>query len=100
MQVSVAYAEPGQRAWLNIDVPEDSTVRDAIERSGILERFPHIDLKRQKIGVYGKFVKLNAPLNEGDRIEIYRPITVDPKTVPQRKIGGSDDEDDDDDDDD
>ncbi|MEZ5582832.1 MAG: RnfH family protein [Candidatus Competibacteraceae bacterium] len=99
MQVSVAYAEAGQQIWLFVDVPENSTVHDAIERSGILERFPHIDLKRQKIGIYGKFVKQNTPLNEGDRVEIYRPITVDPKTVPQRKIAGSDDDDDDDDDD-
>lgn len=100
MQVSVAYSENGQQpVWLFVEVPKDSTVRDAIERSGMLERFPQIDLEQQKVGVYGKFVKLNAPLNEGDRIEIYRPITVDPKTVPQRKIAGSDDDGDDDDDD-
>jgi putative ubiquitin-RnfH superfamily antitoxin RatB of RatAB toxin-antitoxin module len=97
LQVSVAYSEAGQRAWLFVDVPEGSTVRDAITRSGMLERFPQIDLEQQKVGVYGKLVKLNAPLNEGDRVEIYRPITVDPKTVPQRKIAGADDDDDDDD---
>jgi putative ubiquitin-RnfH superfamily antitoxin RatB of RatAB toxin-antitoxin module len=49
------------------------------------------------VGVFGKITKLTAPLADGDRVEIYRPITVDPKTVPQRKIALLDDDDDDDD---
>lgn len=95
MQVSVAYVEPGQPFWLNVEVPEGSTAQQAIERSGILARCPQLNLKKQKIGIYGKIAKLTAPLEEGDRVEIYRPITVDPKTVPQRKIAAPDDDDDD-----
>lgn len=96
MQVSVAYAEPGQHLWLPVDVPEGSTVQQAIESSGVLTRCPHLNLKKQRIGVFGKITKLTAPLEAGDRVEIYRPITVDPKTIPQRKIALDDDEDDDD----
>jgi len=79
-----------------MDVPEDSSVEQAILRSGILKRFPEIDLATQKVGIFGKLVKLDAPVKEGDRIEIYRPIIADPKTVRRRRIGDDDDEDDDD----
>ncbi len=87
MQISVAYSEPNQQIWLNIEVPESTTVQDAIERSGILRQFPHIDLDSQKVGVFGKLAKLDAPLKPGDRVEIYRPIIADPATVPRRDTG-------------
>jgi putative ubiquitin-RnfH superfamily antitoxin RatB of RatAB toxin-antitoxin module len=84
MQIGVAYSEPGQQIWLNIEVPDESSVNEAIERSGILKQFPHIDLSSQRVGVFGKLVKLDAKLKPGDRVEIYRPIIADPETVPRR----------------
>lgn len=84
MQIGVAYSEPGQQIWLNIEVPDDSTVADGIERSGLLKQFPQIDLTTQKVGVFGRLVKLETALKPGDRIEIYRPIIADPATVPRR----------------
>lgn len=84
MQIGVAYSEHTQQIWMNIEVPEEATVNDAIEKSGILKMFPHIDLEAQKVGVFGKVVKLQAGLKAGDRVEIYRPITCDPQTVPRR----------------
>lgn len=87
MQIGVAYSEPNQQVWLNIEVPETTTVKEAIERSGILKQFPHIDLDSQKVGVFGKLAKLDAPLKPGDRVEIYRPIIADPATVPRRDMG-------------
>jgi len=92
MQVGVAYSEPGRQTWVTIDVPDEATVRDAIEHSGILRQFPHIDLATQKIGVFSRLVKLDAPLRAGDRIEIYRPITCDPQTVPRRDLAESDED--------
>jgi putative ubiquitin-RnfH superfamily antitoxin RatB of RatAB toxin-antitoxin module len=86
MQIGVAYSEPGQQVWLNIEVPDDSTVREAIELSSILKQFPHIDLTVQKVGVFGRLVKLEAGLKPGDRVEIYRGIVADPETVPRRDI--------------
>jgi uncharacterized protein len=91
MQIGVAYSEPSQQIWLNIEVPEGTSVRDAIERSGILRQFPHIDLELQKVGVFGRLVKLDAALKPGDRVEIYRAITCDPQTVPRRDGFGEED---------
>jgi uncharacterized protein len=92
MQVGVAYSEPAQQVWLTIEVPEGSTVKDAIERSGVLKQFPHIDLAKQKVGVFSKVVKLDTALRAGDRVEIYRAITCDPQTVPRRDFGESADD--------
>ncbi|MDW8323064.1 MAG: RnfH family protein [Burkholderiales bacterium] len=93
MQIAVAYSEPSNQVWLRIEVPEDTTVEQAIVRSGILRLFPHIDLTRQKVGIYGKLTKLDAIPQPGDRIEIYREIIADPKQVPRRRTAAEDDED-------
>ncbi len=86
MQIGVAYSEPGQQIWLTIEVPDESTVADGIERSGILRQFPHIDLTVQRVGVFGRLVKLDASLKPGDRVEIYRGIIADPETVPRKDL--------------
>ncbi len=83
MHISVAYAEPNAQYWIELNLEEGATVASAIEHSGILRRFPEIDLMTQKIGVFGKVVKPEAVLQEGDRVEIYRGITADPETVPR-----------------
>ena len=90
MQVGVTYSEPAQQFWLNLDVPDGASVRDAIERSGVLRQFPHLDLSTQKVGVYSKVVKLDTPLRAGDRVEIYRAIICDPQTVPRRDMAEDD----------
>lgn len=92
MQIGVAYSEAGQQIWLSIEVPDTTTVKQAIERSGILKSFPTIDLEAQKVGIFGKLVKLDAALRAGDRVEIYRPITCDPQTVPRRDGAGGDED--------
>lgn len=92
MQIGVAYSEPGNQIWLTIEAPEGVTARSAIELSGVLKMFPTIDLETQKIGVFGRLVKPEAVLKPGDRVEIYRPITCDPQTVPRKDGAGDDDE--------
>ena len=84
MKVRIAYLDPEHQFWEQIDVPEACTAQQAIDLSGVLEKFPFIDLEQQKIGIFGKFAKPDAPLQPGDRVEIYRPITADPLTVPRR----------------
>ena len=89
MKVGVVYATPGRQAWLTIDMPDGSTVQQAIDKSGILAQFPEIDLGQQNVGIQGKLVALDAMVEDGARIEIYRPITADPKTVHRRAQEGT-----------
>ena len=84
MNVSVSYADQKLQLWLKIEVDDEATVEDAIMQSGILEQAPNIDLEYQKIGIFGKAVKLDRKLSESDRVEIYHPITADPETVERR----------------
>jgi len=93
MQVGVSYALKEKQTWLQVQVPEGSTVEDAINASGILDIFSDINLSVQKVGVFGKVTKLQNELKEGDRVEIYRAITADPKKV-KRKDRADEDEDD------
>lgn len=81
MKVSVTYALPDRQSWLDVEVPEQATVRDAIDASGITRVFPALDLSTQKVGVFGKAVSLEARLEPGQRVEIYRPITADPMAL-------------------
>lgn len=78
MRVTVAYALPHQQTLEEIDVPEGTTVAEAIATSHVLERHPEIDLAVNKTGIFGKLVKPETALREGDRVEIYRAI---PKAV-------------------
>ncbi|MDD2760913.1 MAG: RnfH family protein [Methylomonas sp.] len=93
MNVGVCYAEAERQTWLRLEVPDDSTVKQAIELSGVLGQYPHIDLTKQKVGIFGKLAKLDAPVKEGDRVEIYRAITADPAQVQRRRIDVDDDDD-------
>jgi len=85
MRVEVAYAKPDVQVLLEQDVPEGATVEEAIRLSGILERFPEIDLSTQKVGVFGKVTPLTKTLQERDRVEIYRPLIADPKAARRQR---------------
>ena len=87
--VEVAYALPTEQVILYLEVEEGTIVRDAISRSGILDRFPDIDLSRNKVGVFGKLAKLDTVLHPKDRVEIYRPLIADPKEVRRRRAAKS-----------
>lgn len=85
MKVEVAYARPDIQMLLEVDVAEGATVEEAIRRSGILERFPEIDLSKQKVGVFAKVVPLSQALHDWDRVEIYRPLIADPKAARRQR---------------
>ena len=86
MNVGVCYAEADRQSWLRLEVPDDSTVEQAIRLSGMLSRYPEIDLTKQKVGIFGKLAKLDTIVKEGDRVEIYRQITADPNMVKRRRL--------------
>jgi putative ubiquitin-RnfH superfamily antitoxin RatB of RatAB toxin-antitoxin module len=83
--VEVSYALPDRQVILDLDVAPDATLEAVIRASGILERFPEIDLGKNKVGVFGKLGKLSDTLHAGDRVEIYRPLIADPKEVRKRR---------------
>lgn len=83
--VEVAYALPTQQILLKINVAEGATAEQAVQASGILEKFPEIDLTQNKIGIFGKLTKTDSVLRENDRVEIYRPLIADPKGVRRQR---------------
>jgi putative ubiquitin-RnfH superfamily antitoxin RatB of RatAB toxin-antitoxin module len=87
LSIEVCYALPqGQSAICALSLGEGVTVREAIEARGLLARFPEIDLNVQKVGVFGKIRPLDEVLVDRDRVEIYRPLKVDPKVARQRRV--------------
>ncbi len=85
MRVEVAFALPDEQAIIPLEARRGATVEEAIRQSGILQRFPMIDLSRNKVGIFGKPSKLNAELHPGDRVEIYRPLIADPKEARRKR---------------
>jgi len=69
-------------------VEEGATVLQAIERSGVLAEFPEIDLGRNRVAVYGKLVALDSRVEVGDRVEILRPLIVEPSAARRRRARG------------
>jgi putative ubiquitin-RnfH superfamily antitoxin RatB of RatAB toxin-antitoxin module len=88
IRVEVAYATPDQQKILVLDVPDGSSIETVIERSGILEIFPEIDLMRQKVGIFSKWKKLEDKVREGDRVEIYRGLLIDPMEARRKRSAG------------
>ena len=83
--VEVVYAKADEQALEQLLVPAGSTVESIIRQSGLLERFPEIDLAENKVGIFGKAAALSATPGEGDRIEIYRPLIADPKEARKKR---------------
>lgn len=85
LKVSLAYVGPQGQALRPLEVRRGTSVQVAIEQSGILAQFPEIDLEVNQVGIFGKLVPLDQTLEEGDRIEIYRPLIADPKAARKRR---------------
>ncbi len=78
IQVEVAYAEPERQALVALCADYGTTVAEAIGQSGILRQFPQIDMAVNRVGIFGKLCKLEQILENGDRVEIYRPLAQHP----------------------
>ena len=87
MRVEVVYALPLKQDVISLDVDVAATVGQVLAVSGMLTRHPDIDLRVARLGVWGRSTTLDALLREGDRVEIYRPLQVDPKEVRRRRAG-------------
>lgn len=84
VQVEVAYARAGVPVVVGLLVAPGTTLRQAIARSGLLQRCPEIDLARCGVGVFGKARGLDQPVAAGERIEIWRPLPQDPRERRRR----------------
>ncbi|MDO9168617.1 MAG: RnfH family protein [Methylobacter sp.] len=85
VEIEVAYAKPEQQVIVTVAIEEGATVEAAIKASGLLERFPEIALSELKAGIFGAVCKLEQPVREADRIEIYRPLLHDPKEARRQR---------------
>ena len=79
MRVEVAFATLQEQLIIPVDVAVDVSIEEMIESSGILKKFPEIDLSKSKVGVFSVQKKLSDTLRDGDRVEIYRELIIDPK---------------------
>ncbi len=85
IDVEVVYALPHDQEILPLRLAAGASVRQAIESSGLLEKYPEIDLAKNKLGIFAKLVKPDALLRDRDRVEIYRPLIADPKEVRKQR---------------
>lgn len=87
IEVEVVYARPERQRLVSLRVSAGTSVIGAIRQSGLLAKFPEIDLVRAKVGIHSRRVAMDAKLRDGDRIEIYRPLLADPKTRRRERAG-------------
>jgi hypothetical protein len=85
MIVEVVYARDDRQSLISLEVKEGTSVKEAIELSGILETHKQIDLSKDRLGIFSKFATLDTVLREKDRVEIYRPLIADPKKVRKER---------------
>jgi putative ubiquitin-RnfH superfamily antitoxin RatB of RatAB toxin-antitoxin module len=85
IQIEVTYAKPDRQDVIPVKLPEGSTIQQAIEASGLLQRNPEIDVAKAKVGIYGKLSKMDTVVRARDRVEIYRPLIADPKEVRKQR---------------
>ena len=85
IRVEVVYPLPQEQLLLEVHLPHGASIRDGILASGVLARYPQLDINTLEAGIFGKLAKLDGPLRDRDRIEIYRPLIADPKAVRQQR---------------
>jgi putative ubiquitin-RnfH superfamily antitoxin RatB of RatAB toxin-antitoxin module len=85
MRVEVVYALPLKQDVISLELPAGATVQQALAASGVLAAHPELDLRALQVGVWGRPRRLDAPLEDGDRVEVYRPLQIDPKEIRRRR---------------
>ena len=83
--VEVVYAEPSGRWLRQVTLPVGSTVAQAVEASGLAREMPGLVVDPARLGVFSRKVTPEHVVGEGDRVEIYRPLTLDPKEARRRR---------------
>lgn len=89
ISIEVVYAAVDRQALLSISVPLGTTVRQGLLVSEVGSRFPELDIEHCPVGIFGKAVDGARVLEEGDRIEIYRPLLADPMEIRRLRAAKS-----------
>jgi putative ubiquitin-RnfH superfamily antitoxin RatB of RatAB toxin-antitoxin module len=85
LSIEVCYALANKQELARVSLEDGATLQQALDASGLLQKYPEIDLKKNKFGIWNKLSKLDAVLRNKDRIEIYRPLIADPKEVRKQR---------------
>lgn len=83
--VEVVCATPERQLLRRVNVPAGSSVMQAVEQSGILREMPEVAFDPSRLGIFSRRVAADETLQDGDRVEIYRPLTLDPKDARRRR---------------
>jgi putative ubiquitin-RnfH superfamily antitoxin RatB of RatAB toxin-antitoxin module len=83
--IEVVYALPHEQTVITLELPGGSTVGQALVASALSVRYPHLNLTRARVGIYGRFVSADTVLQNGDRVEVYRALLADPKQARRRR---------------
>lgn len=85
LHVQVCFALRDDQRVLDVALVPGATIHDAIKASGIVAQIPEIDLSTMRVGVFGKLKELDTPVQDKDRVEIYRVLTADPMESRRRR---------------
>lgn len=88
LRVEVVYAQRDAQCLIQLEVSAGTTVHDAVRQSGLLKKFPEIDAVNSQLGIFGRPVAPQQPLRDGDRVEIYRRLQIDPKQARRERTRG------------
>ena len=86
-EIEIVYGLADRQVLKSMTVVEGTTVREATLKSGLEVEFPELDLQQSPLGIFGKAVKDETVLRDGDRIEVYRPLLIDPKEARRKRAG-------------
>ena len=87
LEIEIVYGLADRQVLKSMTVVEGTTVREAALKSGLEVEFPELDLQQAPLGIFGKVVKDETMLRDGDRIEVYRPVLIDPKEASRKRAG-------------
>lgn len=91
LNIEIVYGLPDRQVLKAMQVADGTTAREAALQSGLAVEFPELDVQTVKLGIFGKLVKDDTVLREKDRVEMYRPLLVDPKEARRKRVQNPDD---------
>jgi len=86
VRLSVCYARPDTVFLESVAVPAGTTIMQAVQSSGLIATCPEVDPTTMRVGIFGKLKTIDTPVREGDRVEVYRALTADPKQARRKRV--------------